>query len=258
MCAPVVGAVSAISGIASAVGGAQSAQGQADAANKAATEQYEYQNAQRELEWRNTLNREGYKRVQYEEKINENSLAANRAYAGEQQRLNEIYQKASFGNQDGLAKLLGSQGKNLAAGMSGKSAQRSNNMMMAALGRQQSQTAASLTSARQMVNTNNRNTRNQLISTNNDAYSQVAITPQPGMAAPPPQMQAGPNPLSTIGAIGSAVAGGMSAMGSLSAPDAGNIPTKGSSNLFGGGGFNTDWGSMSNSNQFDLNSYFKP
>ena len=256
MCAPVVGAVTAISGIASAVGGHQSATAAANAANAASEEQYEYQVAQRELEWRNTLNREGYKRVQYEEKINENSLAANRAYAGEQQRLNEIYQKASFTNQDSLVKLLGAQGKNTAAGMTGKSAQRSNNMMMAALGRQQSQTAASLTSARQMVKTNNRNTRNQLISTNNDAWSEVAIAPQPGIAPPPPEMQSGPSALSMIGGIGSAVAGGISSFNSLKAPDAGNIGKTGGGNMFNGSSNNfgsTNWSSISNSNMFDLN-----
>lgn len=255
MCAPVVGAVSAISGIAGSVGQHQSASAAASASNKAATQNYEYQIAQRELEWRNTLNREGYKRVQYEEKINENSLAANRAYAGEQQRLNEIYQKAAFSNQDSLVKLLGAQGKNTAAGMTGKSAQRSNNMMMAALGRQQAQTAASLTSARQMVNTNNRNTRNQLISTNNDAWSEVAIAPQPGIAPPPPVMQSGPSPLGLISGIGSAVVGGISSFNSLKAPDAGNIG-KGSGNLFNGSSSDfgtTPWSPISNSNPFDLN-----
>ena len=150
-------------------------------------------------------------------------MAANRGYAQEQQRLNEIYQKAAFTNQDQLAKMLSSQGKNLASGSQGQSAQRSNAMMLAALGRSQAQTAASLTSARNAAKFSNAGIRDELTSANREAFSSVALKPVAGIAPPAPVMQSGPSALSLIGGIGSAVAGGFGAVNS--APDAGKIPT---------------------------------
>jgi hypothetical protein len=92
-------------------------------------------------------------------------------------------------------------------------------MMMAALGRQQAQTAASLASARSASKYNNENIRDQLTSANNKAYGQVAFKPVAGVAPPAPVMQDGPNALSLIGGIGSSIASGMSAASSLSAPN---------------------------------------
>ena len=223
MCAPIIGAISAISGIAGSMGQHQSASAQAAAQNKAAIRNYKHQIAERELNWRNTLNSWNQKRMQYKVKINENHLAANRAYAGEQQKLNEIYQKAAFSNEEVLTKMVGQQGQNLAAGRTGKSAQRSNSMMMAAVGRQQAQLAASLTSARQQTMTTNRDVRNKLISTNNDAFSEVAMKPLPGIAPPAPVMTPGPSGLSLLAGIAGGVAQGIGAFQGLKAPDAGSF-----------------------------------
>ena len=96
------------------------------------------------------------------QKTQENFRGAAKGYAQEQQQLNEIYAKAKFTNQDQLAKMLGQLGANYAAGRTGKSAQRSNAMMLAALGRSQAQTAESLASARLNTETANENIRDQL------------------------------------------------------------------------------------------------
>ena len=216
MCTPVA-ALTAGSGILSAVGGHQSQSAAASARNQAAINNYEYQVAQRENEWRQTMTAWGHKRLQYKAQTDENFLGAQRGYQQEQQKLNEIYQKAKFTNQDQLNKMLASQGKNYAAGATGQSAQRSNAMMLAALGRSQAQTAASLTSARDAANFTNQGIRNELSSANREAYGQVALKPVAGIAPPPPVMEAGPSGLSLIGSIGSAVAGGFGAANS--APD---------------------------------------
>ena len=258
MCAPIIGAISAISGIAGSIGQHQSASAQAAAQNEAARRNYKHQIAERELKWRNTLNSWNQKKLQYKVKTNENHLAAHRAYAGEQQRLKEIYQKAAFTNEESLTKMLGAQGKNLAAGRAGKSAQRNNAMMMAALGRQQAQQAASLVSARQATEARNRDTRNKLISTNNDAFSQVAVKPVPGIAPPQPVMTPGPSGMSLLAGIAGGVAEGFGAFNSLKAPNAGTFggPAPSPMNTFNPSSFNSagPFGSYGyGSNSFDLN-----
>ena len=197
VCTPVA-ALTAGSGILSAVGGHQSASAAARANNEAAINNYEYQIAQRENEWRQTLTAWGHKKIQYEAQTGENFMAANRGYSQEQQRLNEIYQKAAFTNQDQLAKMLSSQGKNLASGAQGQSAQRSNAMMLAALGRSQAQTAASLTSARNAYTTRVDGIRDELTSANREAFSSVALKPVAGIAPPAPVMESGPSALSPV------------------------------------------------------------
>ena len=221
VCTPVA-ALTAGSGILSAVGGHQSQAAAARASNEAAINNYEYQIAQRENEWRQTMTAWGHKRLQYKAQTGENYLAAQRGYQQGQQKLNEIYQKARFTNQDQINKMLGSQGKNYAAGATGQSAQRSNAMMLAALGRSQAQTAASLASARDANDFANEGIRNELISANREAYSQVALRPVAGIAPPAPVMQSGPSGLSLLGSIGGAVASGFGAM--QGAPDSGELP----------------------------------
>ena len=117
-----MGAISAISGIAGAVGSHQSQSAAIAAQNKAAINNYKYQVAQRENEWRQTLTAWGHKKLQYKATVEENFLGAQKGYQAEQQKLNEIYQKARFTNQDQLNKMLAQQGTNYAAGRTGQSA----------------------------------------------------------------------------------------------------------------------------------------
>ena len=105
-----------VTGVLGAVGRHQSAQAAIDAQNKAAINNYKYQVAQRENEWRQTMTAWGHKRLQYKAQVDENFLGAQRGYTQEQVRLNEIYQKARFSNQDQLNKMLQAQGANYASG----------------------------------------------------------------------------------------------------------------------------------------------
>ena len=209
VCAPIIGAIGTI---ASAAGSFASQSAATAASNKAAINNYKYQVAQRENNWKQELNAWGHKKLEYEAKVYENQVAANSGYAQEQQKLNEIYNQAAFANQDQTAKLLTTLGGNVAAGRSGKSAQRSMDMMLAAVGRQQAQTSASLTSAQHAYEANVEGIRNQLASENNKAFSSVALKPVAGVAPPPPVMQSGPSPLGLIGSIASAGAGAIGGM----------------------------------------------
>ena len=195
--------------IISAFGSYSSQKSAAAARNQAAINNHEYQLAQRENRWMQDLSIWNHKIAEFDATVFENTVAANKGYAAEQQKLNEIYNQASFSQQDQLIKLMGSLGQNYARGATGKSAQRSNDMMLAAIGREQAKTAASLVSAQQANRTNNEGLRDQLISANNRAYSSVALKPVAGVAPPAPVLESGPSPLTLIGSVMSAGAGMM-------------------------------------------------
>lgn len=209
-----------IAGIASSVGSFAQGSAQAAAQNKAAKQNYEYQIAQRENKWRQTLSAWGHKRLEYKQTVQENEAAAWAGYTQEQQRLNEVYKDVKFKNQDALIQLIDAQGSMAASGQTGQTAQRMQVAAMAAYGRNQAINAESLISARNRMINSNDNIRRQQMSANNRAYSQVALRPIAGFAPPPPVMTPGPSPLSLIGGIGSAIAGGIGEMQSLQAPPA--------------------------------------
>ena len=248
MCAPAIGMVA---GIASSVGQFASGQAQANAQNKAAIQNYEYQIAQRENKWRQTLSAWGHKRLEYKQSVQENEAAAWAGYTQEQTRLNEVYKDVKFKNQDALIQLIDAQGKMAASGQSGNTARRMQVAAMAAYGRNQAINAESLISARNRMINSNDNIRRQQMSANNRAYSQVALRPIAGFAPPPPVMTPGPSPLSLIGGIGSAVAGGIGDMQKLQAPQgfsgAGQVanmtgpanPYSGGFNFIGGQSFSS-------------------
>ena len=132
----------------------------------------------RERNWDREKFRYNRSLSQYQRNLSENALAANRAYAGEQQRLNNIYKQASFKNQANLAQLVQRSDRAAAAGMTGRSAQRLDNQIVSQFGRNQAIAAESLFGAgmayRDRVGSINRS----LQSDNNRAYQNVAIQPQ--------------------------------------------------------------------------------
>ena len=209
VCTPVIGAIGTV---ASAAGSFASQSAATSASNEAAINNYEYQVAQRENNWMQELTAWGHKRAEYSATVFENQVGLNKGYAAEQQRLNEIYNQAAFTNQDAMIKTLQNSGGNYASGATGKSAQRSNNMILAEMGRSQAATAASLVSAQQAYRSNTDQLRDQAISANNQAYSQVALKPVAGVAPPAPVLESGPSPLGLIGSVISAGAGAVSGM----------------------------------------------
>ena len=222
MCSPIaLGVASFATGAMGAVGQHQSASAQASAANAAATSNYKYQLKVRERAWDRERHVYGRKLFEHDEQLKENNLAAQRAYSGEQRKLNEAYRQAAFSNQAMVTQLLGMEGKGTAArGMTGRTADRMDASQLAAFGRNQAILAQSLTSARQAGEFRKDSIRRELKNTNRQAYSEVAIAPTPGVAPPPPTMQPGPSGLGLLAGLGSAAVDGYGTYNQLKAPPA--------------------------------------
>ena len=220
MCAPAaLGVASFASGALGAVGQYQSAQAQTDAQNAAATSNYKYQLKVRERNWDRERFRYNRNLFQYKNTVNENALAAQRAYTGEQIRLNNIYQQAAFKQQANLVRLVQGSGATAAKGMTGKTATRLDNQIVSQFGRNQAIAAESLTGAQNAFKNRVDSIRLQQQSDNNKAFESVAIQPMPGVAPPPPVMQTGPSPLGLVANLGGAAISGFSTYNELKPPD---------------------------------------
>ena len=207
MCEPISIATAAASGM-SAIGSHQSASAQANAANAAATSNYKYKLKVRERNWDRERYRYGTQVQQFKNEVSENSLAAQRAYAATQVKLNDKFKDAAFSNQTLAAKMLEVSGADAARGRTGKSVQRAQSAAFAQFGRNQATLTESLLSATYGANNTNANLRREQLSANNKAYSKVMIAPQPDVAPPPPPMTPGPSGLALAGGLlSSAVTG---------------------------------------------------
>ena len=210
MCAPVVGALSLASGVMGAVGQHQSASAQAAAQNASIASNYKHSLKVRENNWNRERTRYAQSIAQYNAGLDENQNAYGRAVASEQQRLNNIYRQASFSKQDQLVKLAQATGSAAATGRRGKSVNRLDTDVVSQFGRNQAIMAQSLLGAQQSFDTRTDSLRRQLVSSNNEAFSQVANAPEPGVAPPRPQMVAGP---SGIGLAAGLLGAGVNATG---------------------------------------------
>ena len=217
MCSPAAALGVASFGVsaAGAVGSHQSAQAQANAQNKAASNNYKHRMKVRERNWDRERFRYNTNLVQYQRNLSENALAANRAYASEQQKLNNIYKQASFRNQANLVKLVQGSDRAAAAGMTGRSAQRLDNQIVSQFGRNQAIAAESLFGAGMAYQDRVGSINRSLQGDNNRAYQNVAVQPMPDLAPPPPVMTPGPSPLGLVADLGGAALGGISTYNSL-------------------------------------------
>lgn len=184
MCAPAI-IPGVISSVASGVGGIM----QTNAANATAVQQYQQQLKIRKLQWE--AQRAGWNNrvVDYKLALDSNQDAAGRAWASEQYKLNEQFQDAAFRNQDMVAQLVQAQGQLGASEQTGRTAQRLQMEQLAAFGRNNAIMAESLASARGATAQRNEGIRQQMISANNQAWSNVSMAPMPDMAPAAPQLQ---------------------------------------------------------------------
>ena len=212
MCNPVaLGVASFGSSALGAIGGHQSAQAQADAANEAAINNYNYQVAVRENKWRQTLTIWNQKRIQYKKGLAENALALNRGDVQIQDSLNRAYQQAKLQGSADTIDLLKKQGVFQARGTSqGQSSDKIERSILAEYGLKNAMRANSLAMSRMQAYEASNALRRKAESDLNNMYSKVALQPVQGVAPVVPTMQAGPSPLSLIGALGSAAIGGIS------------------------------------------------
>jgi hypothetical protein len=216
MCAPIaLGVASAAAGGLGAIGQHQSASAQAAAQNKAAVGNYKYQLKVRERNWDRERFRYNRQLTQYDTQVRENSLAAQRAYAGEQNKLNNIYKTAAVKQQGNLVALLQNTGKGAAAGRVGRNAQRLDSDLVGQFGRNQAIQAESLMGAQMAYDDRTGALRREQIGANNKAYEKVAVNPQAGVAPPPPVMTPGPSGLGLASGLLSAGIGGVQVADSL-------------------------------------------
>ena len=90
----------------------------------------------------------------YKQQRGFNAMAAQRAYASENRRLQETFQEAAFNNQDLMVQMLQEEGKAIARGQSGRSAGKAIQSAVASYGRNQAIIAESLVSAERQTRSN--------------------------------------------------------------------------------------------------------
>jgi G:T/U-mismatch repair DNA glycosylase len=137
--------------------------------------------------------------------INENDLAANRAYEAARQKLNQTRSKALAGNQAGFIKMVKEKlGKLSAAGVTGRSAARYETMIAAAYGREVGKRAFALTRGQEAYRESIQKVRNRALSARNKLTE--PLVPVPTLAPNYPPMQNSSMPIfqGILGAAGSA------------------------------------------------------
>lgn len=211
-------ATAAASGL-GAVSSYQSQQQQAAAANAGAIRNYKYQLKVRESNWMRQKSQWENDKINYEETVADNSFAAQEGYARAQRKLNEQFKAAAFSEESDLIGLMESMGEMRASGRTGQSAQRIDNAMLAAFGRNNARKAASLTSAKQGYQQQTEDIRRQQIDANEVAFDDVTFAPQADITPPAPTMQKGPSSLSLISGLASAGVSGFGTYQQLKAPD---------------------------------------
>lgn len=128
-----------------------------------------------------------------------NADAANRAYAAEQRRLNEVFTQSAFQRQGMLENLMRAQGANNASERFGNSARRANIVeTLGAFGRQQAIMAESLASARGQSARNIQDIGRQHLSADFQNWQGVSMPPMMEASIPAPRMS-GMNTALTIG-----------------------------------------------------------
>jgi len=197
---------------------------QNDAAGQAAYNTA-FQNAMTETANRRTEQNFGRQLGMVQEQFGYNRDAANRAYATEQIRLNELFAQAAFQQQGALQNLVETRGANNATERYGRSAARANLVgTLGQFGRNQAIQAESLASAQAQSARNLDQISRDSFSQNLNAWQQVAIAPTLQSAVPMPQAPSGFN---TALMIGNSLMAGLGTYASLRAPSAGSFNQSG-------------------------------
>lgn len=150
------------------------------------------------------------RKIQYQEQVSNNMTAAGRAYAGEQQRINEIFKQSAFAREASNIQRVQDTGKIAASGRSGVSAARAQAMAVAAGGRAEAMGMEQRDQAIRMARFRNEGTRDQLKASNKQAYYNVGAPPVMGRFAPAPMQQTGPSQTGLWASLGQAALGGIS------------------------------------------------
>lgn len=202
---PLIGAAI---GLGTSIAGSVAQNNSINASNQAAINNYKTQLKIREDNWTRTTGIWASKLGTYNDQLKENEVAASKAYASQQQRLNNLYKSYAFGLQDAQIKRVQKSGVGAAAGKSGRSIQRLDRMAEAMFFRTKAKGLATLKSGNIAFDVSRRNIGDQLKITNRNAWSQVSVAPMPTRAPQAPVMREGVNPfVAGLGAISSGLSG---------------------------------------------------
>lgn len=203
MCEPsiIIGVSTAVLGGVQSIAGYQQQQAQANYQNQVAQAQYQQQVQAYEMSQR-----------AYQQQIDANSAAANRAYQREQLKLQEKRAETTQRAQDLLVAKLQSQGAVLASGRTGQALMTLTSDAEREYGRDLANLGTNLGYATQSYGMNVQDIYREAESANNVAASQRMLAPTSPITTP------GPSPLGLIASIGQAGLSGYSTYKSLQAP----------------------------------------
>ena len=175
-----------------AIGAVGSAMG-ASQANKEKRRIYNHQLKVRERKWMQTRTTYATKKVQFEQEVDQASIAAQRAYSRTQKQLYNARSLAILQNQEDFKKMLINEGKIEASaaerGVRGRSVARQLIQNSATFGMSQAMRSRGLTQAGYQAKDVNEEVNRQLKGELNRSFGKVVIQPQPDFAPPPPVYQ---------------------------------------------------------------------
>ena len=175
-----------------AIGAVGSAMG-ASAQNKAARRNYEHQLKVRERKWMQTRTTYATKKVQFEQEVDQASIAAQRAYSRTQHQLNNARSLAILENQEDFKKMLANEGaievSAAERGVRGRAVARQLVMNKGNFGISQALRSRGLAQAGYMAKQSNEDVNRQLKGQLNRSFGKVVIQPIADLAPPKPVMQ---------------------------------------------------------------------
>jgi len=165
----------------------------ASAQNKAARRNYEHQLKVRERKWMQTRTTYATKKVQFEQEVDQASIAAQRAYSRTQHQLNNARSLAILENQEDFKKMLANEGaievSAAERGVRGRAVARQLVMNKGNFGISQALRSRGLAQAGYMAKQSNEDVNRQLKGQLNRSFGKVAIQPVADLAPPKPVMQ---------------------------------------------------------------------
>ena len=244
-----LGVAKAGMGIMGAIGGRNNAIAEARAKNEAMMKEYKYRLQIRDKRWKDELQLYPNKLGQYDLKMKAADRAAARAYGVESYKQGQRVKKAAFTTQQLNRALIKNQGAAVAAGKSGRSAERADREVENAFIRNQNMIDVNLMGAAEQAQMDSFNIRDRLEGVRNQAYSQVAIAPTTPMELLEPTQYSGPSSSGMMLGIGNSILGGIGSIAGNMAPNVGNLPGGGGggdfySSLPAGAGFGSGAGSL--------------
>jgi hypothetical protein len=165
----------------------------ASQANKEKRRIYEHQLKVRERKWMQTRTTYATKKVQFEQEVDQASIAAQRAYSRTQHQLNNAKSLAILENQEDFKKMLANEGaievSAAERGIRGRALARQLVMNKGNFGISQALRSRGLAQAGYMARQSNEDVNRKLKGQLNRSFGKVAIQPIADMAPPKPVMQ---------------------------------------------------------------------